>query len=276
MVLLLTMIGVVLFFAALVAMGLRTLVHKLRAPRELRELAELLKGTAFPRQLSGFDMDGVTIEGSYAGAPLVVGYSVVEGGRIFPRITVPVQHPVAPFRVDRAGAARWLSRRLGIRQSDEVGRDSLDEKYRFKGPSGTIQHFALQPGLEEALDTVFAVLRPFEVALDEDTFEVNFVAPCTGAKRIAAALDSVVAIAKLCSRKPIEVKALGRNFRFAWTGGTDQALCPYCRDDLELEGPLALTACLRCGTAHHDACMVEAGGCTVFGCGGDPDQRAHA
>ena len=61
---------------------------------------------------------------------------------------------------------------------------------------------------------------------------------------------------------------LGPELMVAWTGGTEQALCPFCRDGIDVSGELALDACPACNTVHHAECLQEASGCTVFGCGG--------
>ena len=87
---------------------------------------------------------------------------------------------------------------------------------------------------------------------------------------------NLATLAKLCDRKPIEVKIKGGSpatKRFGWTGGTDQAMCPYCRDGIESAGELELSACSSCNTVHHAECLEEAGGCTVFGCGGGRRSR---
>lgn len=43
------------------------------------------------------------------------------------------------------------------------------------------------------------------------------------------------------------------------------ATCPWCKEDLPADLVPALR-CGGCGTAHHAACLEEAGGCTVLGC----------
>jgi hypothetical protein len=55
---------------------------------------------------------------------------------------------------------------------------------------------------------------------------------------------------------------------FAFTAGGSTALCPFCRDEVSLDGQGDddLVACERCSTLHHRACFAEAKGCTIFGC----------
>ncbi len=45
-------------------------------------------------------------------------------------------------------------------------------------------------------------------------------------------------------------------------------LCPYCRTPLEAEDEVV--NCPACNTPHHQACVAENGGCTVFGCSQAP------
>jgi TM2 domain-containing membrane protein YozV len=45
-------------------------------------------------------------------------------------------------------------------------------------------------------------------------------------------------------------------------------LCPYCRTPLEAEDEVV--SCPACNTPHHQACVAENGGCTVFGCSQAP------
>jgi RING finger family protein len=42
------------------------------------------------------------------------------------------------------------------------------------------------------------------------------------------------------------------------------AACPYCRGGFESSDVVAM--CPACATPHHKDCLVENGGCTVFGC----------
>jgi hypothetical protein len=60
--------------------------------------------------------------------------------------------------------------------------------------------------------------------------------------------------------------------RFGWTGGTQQVLCPYCRDGIDPKQD-GLEACEVCHTVHHAVCLDEANGCTIFGC--DAQGRRH-
>ena len=87
--------------------------------------------------------------------------------------------------------------------------------------------------------------------------------------RTLALLRSLVA---LLDRRRLDVKVKGETAVFGWTGEGQAIRCPFCRDDLEPEGPAA-TACPDCGTLHHAACLEEAGGCTVFACRGGPRPR---
>jgi hypothetical protein len=45
--------------------------------------------------------------------------------------------------------------------------------------------------------------------------------------------------------------------------------CPYCHDAMALEiAGFEQVICPSCGTPHHEACLIELGGCTVMGCSG--------
>ena len=63
----------------------------------------------------------------------------------------------------------------------------------------------------------------------------------------------------------MRVRVLGEKPRLALTAGTGHVVCPYCRDDVSLEGEDVM-ACEGCDTVHHEECYAEAGGCTLYGC----------
>lgn len=72
-------------------------------------------------------------------------------------------------------------------------------------------------------------------------------------------------VARFCERRELTLSLAPRCF--GWTGGQAGPSCPYCREALPAEpGTETVTACERCGTVHHRACLEEARGCTVFGC----------
>jgi hypothetical protein len=78
--------------------------------------------------------------------------------------------------------------------------------------------------------------------------------------------DSLVILARLCTRKKVEVGSEAAE-QFVWTGGSQAALCPYCRDSID-NFELEVVSCGRCHTLHHEQCFEEAGACTIFACGG--------
>ena len=48
------------------------------------------------------------------------------------------------------------------------------------------------------------------------------------------------------------------------------AVCPYCRTEIDTADDGGGMECSSCGTPHHRDCFTENGGCTVFGCGQAP------
>jgi TM2 domain-containing membrane protein YozV len=50
------------------------------------------------------------------------------------------------------------------------------------------------------------------------------------------------------------------------------AVCPYCGVEVT-QGSSAPRFCTSCGTAHHEECWQENGGCTVFGCASAPSDE---
>ncbi len=43
--------------------------------------------------------------------------------------------------------------------------------------------------------------------------------------------------------------------------------CPYCHQELGSDQEAGLARCRACGTWHHEACLMEHGACSVYGCG---------
>jgi hypothetical protein len=85
--------------------------------------------------------------------------------------------------------------------------------------------------------------------------------------RLSAVYEALCTLAVLCSRR----RLAGPELRFAWTGGGEQHLCPFCRDSLQ-DGPESVP-CPSCKTLHHDECLQEAGGCSIFACSGAATRR---
>jgi TM2 domain-containing membrane protein YozV len=48
------------------------------------------------------------------------------------------------------------------------------------------------------------------------------------------------------------------------------AVCPYCRTEIDTVADDGWMECSSCGTPHHRDCFTENGGCTVFGCAQAP------
>lgn len=121
------------------------------------------------------------------------------------------------------------------------------------------QHGALRVSLRAG------VLR-VEAPLDERALDLE---------RLKATFGALAALARLVTRREVDVRCVAAGRAFAWAGAGDRLRCPYCRDDLALAAS-DLAACDACRTVHHADCLAEAGGCTVLGCVGAPTPRERA
>lgn len=90
---------------------------------------------------------------------------------------------------------------------------------------------------------------------------------------VEAVFGALERLAPLFTRAPLTIRVAQAEVKVRAWQIDEQALCPFCRDTL---GSDDLTACDHCHTAHHRECLAEAGGCTVFGCGGRPPARERA
>lgn len=73
----------------------------------------------------------------------------------------------------------------------------------------------------------------------------------------------------------LEVPAATAPAAFAWTGGSGELRCPYCRDAADPRAPDAVV-CATCGTLHHAECFAELGRCTLLGCEGERAARLRS
>jgi hypothetical protein len=179
----------------------------------------------------------------------------------FAIVAVAVQNPAASFDVREAHTLERLGRWLGL-ASDAHGDAGLVVRDRTGEARGLIQ----ATGVRAALQSVLALPGVSAVTLEGSTLWIRQRHPEFTSEALLHVVRTLVQLARRCGRVPVKVTAREAKPRFAWTDGGADARCPYCRDAIDPAGEAAL-ACGRCQTVHHRACLDEAGGCTVFGCG---------
>ena len=219
-------------------------------------------------------LSDVEVSGRLDGHDLRLSFRVVGGGKnqqTYLCFRVGVPNAVTNFEVKRASTLRRFGRWLGVIDDVSTGDRRIDDKYILSGHSGSLSELFGDRELERAVDCVLEDFDVVQVRFDQ--LEAEQLAGNYDPRQLLGLFRNMIRLAKLCERRRVDVKVLGERSRFAWTGGGETARCPYCRDDLQLEGP-DVTACSRCDTLHHAECMEEAGGCTIFGCGGRAAVRA--
>jgi hypothetical protein len=186
---------------------------------------------------------------------------------------VAVDNPPAEFDLSKGNALDWLGSLLGV--VDRPVHTALGDVVLKKGASEAA-HRLLQQGelatkLRALLDAGFGAVRLSKKGQLVVEQRVGYGA--LDLQQLHAVYAKLFEIAALCERRKVNVKVSGGSGvtarpRFVMTGGGQAALCPYCRDEVELDGKGDddLKGCDRCDTMHHRACFEEAGGCTVFGC----------
>jgi hypothetical protein len=250
-----------------------------RRTRRLRELASRLDDGQL-RVDEGWlaDLAGARIRGTLEGHRVEVAYKrhpigLADGrGRrrtvVNVRVRVEVFDPVADeLTIEPAVMLTKVGRALGLVHDVKTGDDRVDAKYILNGQPAALGHLLSEPQAERALDALLGEHAFLQVGLYGRWVYVDKSTTVTDPDWLETVLSLLLQVAKLCDRTPIEVKVLGDAAHFAWTGGGQEALCPYCRDGIDPQA-LELAACEACDTVHHRACLDEAGGCVVFGCGG--------
>ncbi len=197
-----------------------------------------------------------------------------QGGYTATAFDVQVHHPAASFEVDEASGLDQLGRWLGLSAGGRL-EDGLIARTRSLEGEVLLQARDVQA----ALRRVLALPGVDRVELKGEALYVEQRARAH-VRGLEEVLEALVELARVVGRSPLPELSLrprgGAARRFAWTGGGETARCPYCRDELDAAAPDA-AACERCSTVHHRECLVEAGGCTVFGCGArDEPGRARA
>ena len=263
--------GLVSLFAVLFAAA--RALHRQQL-RELERLAAFLDGTVRADRGWFASLNRARVRGTYQGHAVDVAYEVRGSGkskRTYVVLEVRVRAPIGGFRIRPAGVINRVGRWLGLVQDTKTGNARIDDRFILDGRPDALAGLFAQGDAERQLNTLFKVQRASEVKLRAECLSTSFQVSGVARARVTNAVHSLVSLAKLCDRKPIKVKIKGGSptaKRFGWTGGTEQAMCPYCRDGIESAGELELSACSSCNTEHPTECLEEAGGCTVFGCGG--------
>lgn len=181
------------------------------------------------------------------------------------RLTTEVQHPPASFQVQQAQLLDQLGRWLGLSKT------LVDPRLALRAGDPSAVKLLQATEVHAALRQLFRHEGVVTVTLDGQLTAVHVQNRPQAALDFRAALEALVALARVCDRRPVE--RAGASLRFVWTGGAAAARCPYCRAELDPAATEGILACDRCGTLHHADCLVEAGGCTVFGCGARDGQH---
>lgn len=238
----------------------------------------------FARRLAGGRVEGdegwlgglsdVEVRGRLDGHDVRLGFRIVGGGKnqqTYTCFRVDVPNAVTNFEVKRASTLRRFGRWLGLVDDVPTGDQRIDDKYILSGHSGSLSELFGDRELERAVDCVLEDFDAVQVRFDQ--LEGEQLGQTSDPRQLLGLFRNMIRLANLCERRRVKVKILGSRERFAWTGGGETARCPFCRDDLQLDAP-DVTACSRCDTVHHAECIEEAGGCTIFGCGGRASVRA--
>jgi hypothetical protein len=186
---------------------------------------------------------------------------------------VEVDNPAAEFQLAKAGVLDRLGQWIGLTRPTDLHPEVDDDLILRKGSTSAVKGLLQQGAVARAIRRLTEYPLGFaEVRLADGALRVE--RPVNSAHLDLPALrgvfDALLAVARQCERRRVTVKIKGLSVkaRFAWTDGGQAARCPYCRDELRVDdGSDDLGACDRCGTLHHRACLDEAGGCTIFGCG---------
>jgi hypothetical protein len=180
------------------------------------------------------------------------------------------------FHITRPTLWTRLSGALGLGPS--YGEDDPRRRFHIADSAQRDQlgdMLAEEGQLTGALDELFG-LGYGDVYLREGRFEVSRRLRRGDLRpdRLRRVFAALAILAGACAGRQVSVKVKGRDTQaFGWTGQGQSVRCPYCKDDLRPEAP-DLAACDRCQTLHHEGCLEEGGGCSIFGCQGGRPQRS--
>lgn len=265
----------VVLFLVLSHLGTKATVRKLEAFRDA-----LVGGRASIEMPWYAGLSAARVEGRLDGREVTLRFEKRGSGKHKYHVAVyevEVDHPVADFTAEDEGVLDDLWRWLGISSSKVVG-----QGVKLTGAGTRPAERLFQRG-----DLLRVVRRLLQLPGERGGVKLRGRTLSMERRVGGSVLDtpdllrtfrSLLDAAALCGRAQVElpkIKLRPRVGTFAWTGGGAAALCPYCRDGIAEDGEGA-AACDRCGTAHHAECLAEAGGCTVFGCGGREADRVRA
>ncbi len=218
-----------------------------------------------------------SLRGALDGHEIAITYEIRGAGKskkTYTQLALRVSNPVASFSVGRAGVLNRLGRWLGVVSDVKTGHEAVDDKYILQGQQGSLKTLFRSRDLERAIDALFGGEGVSKVSLEDGWLRCERP-QVLGAGAYRTMFRALRRIAAECERTQVVVKILGETPRFAWTAGSGTAHCPYCRDDVGLDGDDVM-ACAGCNTVHHAECYAEAGGCTIFGCDRKPRGRVDA
>lgn len=257
------------------ALAIGHLVQKSRG-EQLRRLARRLEDgrASVPQGFFG-SISEARVTGRLGGLPVQLSFQTRGSGkqkRIVALYRVRLEDGAGQVTVRRADILTKVARWFGL-GDPTTGDEELDRQFSIRGSQAALRQLRRgQEGqgaqIRHLLQRSFDRHRLDQVALSSFAVDAEH-----NARWDAAGMEDIfrtlVDLARAWGRQKVEIKLKGAitvRPHMAWTGGGNQPLCPFCRDELGGEGE-ALEACPRCDTVHHAACLEEAGGCTVFGCG---------
>ena len=222
---------------------------------------------AFARALAGGRVTGewwgaFTVQGLYAGRRRRLE---LPGNRA--AMAVEVRDPAVELVLTRAGVMDQLQRFLGLVATPQAG---LPGGLVVRGQEEATRR-CQRDDARQAIEALFALPGVERLALGGGWLRVERAHHSRGSTEQLDLATRLSRLAGLLDRRELQLVVRGAERAFVWTAGGEEARCPYCRDALALEGQ-DVEACPACGTAHHAACLAEAGGCTVFACRGGPER----
>lgn len=261
-------------------LGLLWAVHHAQLAAHSRKLSAFLRALEGGRgrtELSFFEgLTGAWVRGRLEDLPVSLTFVRRGSGKHAHDCAVyqvEVDNAAANFTLSKAGLLDRLGQWIGLAARTDLHPDLDDDLVLRAGSAAALKGLLQQGALGRAVRRLTDDLGFGEVRLAAGTLTVErpVRADTLDLSALRRVFDALLEVARQCARRRVTVKITGLSVepRFAWTGGGQAARCPYCREALALEpGADGLAECERCGTLHHSACLDEAGGCTIFGCGG--------
>ena len=188
---------------------------------------------------------------------------------------VQVAHAGPDFTITRAGMGRQLGRYVRLVSDPSIGDRRLDDRFVFDGDPGALRQLFAETNLEAMMHR--GATQRTELRAGVLWTTTSFPLDASAEVLVEFLREELVALARHCEREEVEVRvreAEQVTKHFVWVGRADQARCPFCREELDLEAS-DNSACPECDTVHHGDCFDEHGGCTVLGCSSAPQPEAR-